>query len=66
MRYSIIADSVTGLTEEDVVSNALLFFLAGFSTTSDTLLFFFYEIALNPDVQDKVGNLPFINLEDSL
>jgi len=42
------------LTNDDITSQALIFFLAGFDTISTALCFGSYELALNPDVQSKL------------
>jgi len=42
---------------EEIVSNAVLFFLAGYETTATTLNFILYELAINQGVQQKVGLL---------
>jgi cytochrome P450 family 6 len=41
-------------TEMDIISNAILLFVAGSETVSVTICFLLYELALNKDVQDKV------------
>lgn len=41
-------------SEEDLVAQCFLFFVAGFSTSSFTLTFAAYEILANPDVQQKL------------
>ena len=46
--------SVIGLTKNEVIGNAILFLLAGFQTTADSMLFTFYELAHHPDIQEKV------------
>jgi cytochrome P450 len=54
---------LTGLTRNEIVANAILFFMAGFETTASTLSFVFYELAMNPEIQDKVikyANITFI------
>lgn len=45
---------ILALTDEDITSQALLFFLAGFETSSTLLCFVSYELALNMDVQQKL------------
>ncbi|KAF2899550.1 hypothetical protein ILUMI_06624, partial [Ignelater luminosus] len=42
------------ITDEDITAQALLFFLAGFETTSSLLSFTIYELALNTDIQQKL------------
>ncbi|XP_064215856.1 probable cytochrome P450 9f2 [Tribolium castaneum] len=42
------------ITTEDIISQALIFFLAGFDTVSTLLNFLFYELAVNPDVQTRL------------
>ena len=44
----------TGLTREEIVAQAVLFFMAGFATTADTMMWLCYELAVNSDVQDKL------------
>ena len=43
-----------GLTEEEMISQAVIFFIGGFGTTADTLNWFCYELSINPEVQDKL------------
>lgn len=43
-----------GLTRNELLANAVSFFIAGFQTTSETLLFAFYELAQHPQIQEKV------------
>lgn len=42
------------LTDEEVVANAFMFFVGGYSTTNNTLSYFAYLVATHPEVQDKV------------
>ncbi|XP_022290648.2 cytochrome P450 3A24-like [Crassostrea virginica] len=43
-----------GLTSKEIISNSVLFFFAGYETTSATLSFFTYFLALHQDVQQKL------------
>ncbi|KAJ3645290.1 hypothetical protein Zmor_022956 [Zophobas morio] len=42
------------ITDEDIISQALLFFFAGFETVSLLMCFMSYELAVNPDVQKRL------------
>lgn len=44
----------TTWTNDELVAQCLIFFLAGFDTTSSTLSFAAYELATNPDIQDRL------------
>ena len=42
------------LTEEEILAQSWVFFLAGYETTSTTLTFATYELALNPGAQQRL------------
>ena len=44
---------LTGLSLNEVTANSILFFLAGYDTTANTLTFLSYHLAMNKDIQDK-------------
>ncbi|XP_055696961.1 probable cytochrome P450 9f2 [Phlebotomus papatasi] len=44
----------TSWTEEEIVSQCFIFFLAGFDTSSTVLTFVAYEVARDPKVQEKL------------
>lgn len=44
----------TSLTMEEAAAQAFIFFLAGFETTSTTISFAMFEMALNPKIQNRV------------
>ncbi|CAH0579543.1 unnamed protein product [Chrysodeixis includens] len=41
--------------ERDLVAQAVVFFIAGFETISTTMTFLMYEMARNPDVQERLA-----------
>lgn len=42
-------------TDEDLIAQAVLFFIAGFETASSGMCFLLYELAVNPDIQDRLA-----------
>ncbi|NP_001341723.1 cytochrome P450 CYP9A17v2 [Helicoverpa armigera] len=42
-------------TDEDLIAQAVLFFIAGFETVSSGMSFLLYELAVNPDVQERLA-----------
>ncbi|CAG2108246.1 unnamed protein product, partial [Medioppia subpectinata] len=42
------------ITEDEIIAQGFLVFVAGYETTATTLSFCSYELALNPDVQQKL------------
>ena len=47
-------EGVSKLSDEEIVAQSIIFLLAGYETSSNTLSFILYHLALNPDVQDKL------------
>lgn len=47
-------DASKGLTVNQIAAQSLLFFAAGYDTTSTTMLFTLYELAMNLEIQTKV------------
>jgi len=43
------------LTEDVICAQSILFFLAGFDTTQSLLLFATYQLAISPEIQDKLA-----------
>lgn len=41
-------------TDEDLVAQAILFFIAGFDSVATVMTFVLMELALNPECQDKL------------
>ncbi|CAG9766611.1 unnamed protein product [Ceutorhynchus assimilis] len=51
--YETTKDEEKPFTFDDLIGNVILFFIAGFDTSSTTMNFALYELALNPKLQDK-------------
>ena len=43
-----------GMTEEEILGNSILFFIAGYETTASTLNFLSFLLATHQDAQDKL------------
>ena len=39
---------------DEVLAQGLLFFLAGYDTTATSIAFLLYNLALNPEIQEKL------------
>jgi cytochrome P450 family 3 subfamily A len=53
------------LSHTEIVSNALIFFLAGYETTATAMSWVFYNLALNENVQDALFEEIEQNLENN-
>jgi hypothetical protein len=45
---------IVELNDEDIVAQAVLFFVAGFDTVSTVMCFLGHELALNPEIQKRL------------
>ncbi|XP_077285151.1 cytochrome P450 9e2-like isoform X2 [Arctopsyche grandis] len=43
-------------TDDELTAQAMLFFIAGFDSTSNLIIYIIYELACNPDIQKKLQN----------
>ncbi|KOB56631.1 Cytochrome 9A20, partial [Operophtera brumata] len=41
-------------SDDDLIAQAILFFIAGFETVSSTMSFLLHELAMNPEVQERL------------
>ena len=44
----------SGLTNDEVIAQCMLFFLAGYETTATSISFLLYNLTLNPEIQEKL------------
>ena len=42
-------------SDDDLIAQAVLFFIAGFETVSSGMSFLLYELAINPEVQERLA-----------
>lgn len=42
------------ITDDDIASQAMIFFLAGFETVSSTMCFTLYELAVHMEIQERL------------
>lgn len=47
-------DFSLALTDKEILAQALIFLIAGYETTSSMMSFFFYVMATEPEIQEKV------------
>ena len=46
--------SIPGLSTNEILANAMLFFVAGYDTTAISLSYLLYNLALTPECQQKL------------
>ena len=47
-------EGVSKLSDDEIVAQSIIFLLAGYETSSNTLAFTLYHLAVNPDIQNKL------------
>ncbi|CAL1292427.1 unnamed protein product [Larinioides sclopetarius] len=60
------ASDVRSLSADEIVAQSVIFFTAGYDTTSSTLSFATYQLALNPDIQDKLREVDSVLQETNV
>ncbi|CAB3251863.1 unnamed protein product [Arctia plantaginis] len=49
-----LVDATEELSDDDLVAQAVLFYIAGYDTTANLIYYFLYEMAVNPHLQEKL------------
>jgi cytochrome P450 len=65
---------ISALNDKEILGQALIFLLAGYETTSTLMSFFFYVMATDPTIQEKVyeeiqqelGDVSQVNTKESI
>ncbi|XP_066260490.1 cytochrome P450 9e2-like [Euwallacea similis] len=47
-------DFLAGISDEDIIAQAIIFFFAGFDSVSSLMTFTVYELTMNHEIQDKL------------
>jgi len=50
----VFISKISALNDKEILGQALVFMLAGYETTSVLLSFFFFVMATEPEIQDKL------------
>ena len=54
LTMDILRSKVTGLSMNSLAAQVFVFFVAGFETSSTTMMFCLYELSLHQDIQDRL------------
>ena len=52
--FFINFNSFPGLTTDEVLAQAFMFFFGGYDTTASVISFLLYLLAVNPEIQEKL------------